>query len=123
VMMNAPYISIVLGDMSCELFVMCEHIPFAQSTDFVSVLVCLIGAYFAFNIAYPASLKNVLVFVQHFILDIKNKQHVHVPNTALQLCSTFFFCCCKITVSEHYFRTPNGMQHIKCKVLKYTHEC
>ena len=84
--MSAPYIAICLGDMSCELFVMCERIPFAQSTDFLSVLVCLIGAYFTFNIAYPASLKNVLVFVQHFILDIKDKQQI--PNAALQLCST-----------------------------------
>ena len=59
-MMNAPYIAVCLGDMSCELFVMCERIPFAQSTDFVSVLISLIGAYFVFNIAYPASFKKVI---------------------------------------------------------------
>ena len=74
-MINAPYIAVCLGDMSCELFVMCEHIPFARSTDFVSVLVFLMGAYFSFNIAYPTSLKIVLAFVQHSILDIKDKQH------------------------------------------------
>ena len=85
-MMNAPYIAIVLGDMSCELLVMCERIPLVQSADFASVLVCLIATYFAFNIAYPPSLKNVLIFVQHFILGIRDKQQL--PNAALQLCST-----------------------------------
>ena len=38
-LMTAAYIAIVLGDISCELLIMCERIPLVQSADFTFVYV------------------------------------------------------------------------------------
>ena len=73
-MMNAPYVAIGFGDASCELYFMCERMPLVRSTDFLSLLISLITAYYSFDIAYLPSLKNVLIFSQHFILEIKDSQ-------------------------------------------------
>ena len=83
---NAPYIVAVIGDMSFEMLIVCERIPLVKSSDVLAILMCLVSAYFTFNIEYPPSLKSVLLCTQNLILGIKDSQHI--PNSVLQLSSS-----------------------------------
>ena len=49
----------------------------------LSVRILLIAAYFTFNMEYPKPLQSVLVFVQHFLLGIKDEQTVAHSATRL----------------------------------------
>ena len=78
---NFPYVAVSVGDISCEFLVICERIPLIKSSEqanFVTIVNCLIAAYFTFNIEYPASLKSILIFTQHVLLGIIDEQPV--PN-------------------------------------------
>ncbi len=86
VQLNSPYLAVVIGDMSCEMYVICERVPIAQTSDCVSALISLIAAYFTFNMQYLTSFKSVLIFLQHIIFELKDAQTV--PNACIQLCST-----------------------------------
>ena len=83
---NAPYIAAVIGNMSFEMLIVCERIPLVKSSYVLAILMCLVSAYFTFNIEYPPSLKSVLLFTQNQILGIKDSQHI--PNSVLQLSSS-----------------------------------
>ena len=68
---NAPYIVTVIGDMSFEMIIVCERIPLIKSSDVLAILICLVSAYFTFNMEYPPSLKSVLLFKKNMILESK----------------------------------------------------
>ena len=46
------------------------------TTDVATGICRLIAAYFAFNIAYPGALRPILIFLQHVMLGIVDKQSV-----------------------------------------------
>lgn len=50
----------------------------AAMTTIRSAVLALIATYFAFNMAYPSGIYPVLIFLQHYLLDIKDKQTI--PN-------------------------------------------
>ena len=60
-----------MGDLGFEIFIICECIAIAQSSSVLSALLCLVSAYFSFNIEYLPTFKNVLVFLQRVILEIE----------------------------------------------------
>ena len=79
---NHPYLGVVVGDASIEAYLVVErHV--LDKVDASSCLVGLIAAYFAFNMTYPKSLYAVLIFIQHFLLNIRDKQTVPVSVTKL----------------------------------------
>ena len=45
-----------------------------ESCDMATALVDVMAAYFVFNIAFPKSLYTLLVFIQHYIFNIKDDQ-------------------------------------------------
>ncbi len=58
-----------------------EGSSLVQSTDLSTALVDLFGAYFVFDIAYPPELYPVLIFFQHYVFGLKDKQKVPVSVT------------------------------------------
>ena len=97
---NHPYLALVVGGPSTEVFLVAERIVFESLskvssisvvliTDYItiyhksfhlvliflqvlSVRVVLIAGYFALNMAYPKPLYVVLIFVLHLVLGIKD---------------------------------------------------
>ena len=103
---NHPYLALVLGGQSGEVYLVAERIifeslrkvssisvvliPYTLSfhiglifLQVLSVRIILIAAYFTFNMEYPKPLHSVLVFVQHFLLGIRDEQTVAHNTTRL----------------------------------------
>ncbi len=78
---NYPYVAMVLGDCSVQFFVVVERLVLCESDDFLAVLFDLVCVYFAFNIQYPRALYAVLLFIQHYILGIKDNQPIPAAPT------------------------------------------
>lgn len=61
----------------------CQTLYAGWSRGISSVFVGLIATYFTFNMAYPKAVYPVLLFVQHFLLCINNKQAVSISLTSI----------------------------------------
>ena len=68
----------VISDSTAQLFIIAERAVLGSADNAMGALIGLIDAYYAFNMVYPKPLYAVLLFVQHFILNLKDKQAV--PN-------------------------------------------
>ena len=79
---NHPYLGVVLGGTSLELYLIVER-RILEAVDTTSLFTALIGSYFAFNMSYPKSLYPLLIFIQHFLLVIRDKQPLPVVLTKL----------------------------------------
>ena len=53
---------------------MVEQQPTTEASTFGSALLDLYCSYFVYDIAYPKPFYSLLVFVQHYILDLKDEQ-------------------------------------------------
>ena len=71
-----PYIIVLVGDSAVQFFIVAEQLILADSENFIDMLLALIGAYYAFNIAYPRQLYPLCIFIQHFIIKLVDKQKV-----------------------------------------------
>ena len=68
---NFPYIGLVAGDSSLSFYIIAERLVLLSSTSFLKVLKGLMAVYCSFNIQYPQSLSLPLLFIQHFLFNIK----------------------------------------------------
>lgn len=76
-----------IGIKSDEFFIITEKQVLCESENFATALVDMIAAYFTFNMSYPDSLYPLLLFIQHYILDIKDSQTVvNIVYSALTRC-------------------------------------
>ena len=67
---NHPYIGLVTASSSMQVFLVAElH---SDSTVFPE----MISMYFTFNMVYPRPLYPVLIFVQHFVLGLKDHPNI-----------------------------------------------
>jgi len=66
----------VTGESGTEVFVCCEGQMFIESKSVKDSLLDLISTYFIFDIMYPKPLRNILIFLQHFVLDLADQQSV-----------------------------------------------
>ena len=82
---NHGYLATAIGDSSMQVFLTVERCVLGSPNKLVSIIVTLIGVYFAFNIAYPRPLYPTLIFLQHFVLDIQR-----IPDTVKR--SLVHFC-------------------------------
>ena len=64
------------GDSSVQVFLTADRYLLGSPNKTVSILVGLIGVYFSFNIAYPKPLYPIFIFLQYFVLNITDSQHV-----------------------------------------------
>ena len=58
------------GIENCQVFICCEAELYIESKSIKDALVDLISTYFVFDIVYPKNFRNILLFIQHFVLDL-----------------------------------------------------
>lgn len=75
-----PAIVVLTSDTgTMQLFLVVEKRLLVSSfPDFRTAILALIAAYFAFDMAYPKPLYSTLLFIQHYMLNIRDDQTV--PN-------------------------------------------
>ena len=78
---NAPYIVVMEASEATTYDVIVERSSLFQSTVLRTALVDLFSAYFVFDIAYPPELYPVLIFFQHYVFGLKDKEKVSVSVT------------------------------------------
>ena len=69
---NAQYMG------ACEKTIHCDHCK-----SFKDALLDLIVTYYVYDIAYPKPLSAFLIFVQHFVIGLKDQQAVPLSATKL----------------------------------------
>ena len=77
---NHPYIAMVIGGSSAQLFLVAERCVL-EAIEESTVFVGSIAAYYAFNMAYPKPILSVLLFIQHYLLVVKDKQPAPIALT------------------------------------------
>ena len=70
---NHAFVAVIKGDTSVQVILTCERKAVTEVTSSSKLLVTLISLYFTFNIVYPKPLNSLLLFIQCFILCIKDK--------------------------------------------------
>ena len=73
---NYPYLLLVEGESSLQFFLVVEKAILSESEGFLGALLDLICTYFTFDIVYPKPLYPVLLFIQRFVMDIKDNQKI-----------------------------------------------
>lgn len=73
--------------LSYQFFVITEKKIFCESPEFVEIIKDLFAVYYVFDIAYPRPLYPLLLFLQRFMLNIKDSQSV--PPVITRLISSF----------------------------------
>ena len=81
-----PHIVATESDENVEYDIFIESECLVTVNSVADVLANLICSYFAFNIAYPKTLYPILIFLQHFVLGIKDSQKI--PPYVSSLCSS-----------------------------------
>ena len=79
---NEPYIAKIQDD---QYFIIVERKIVLESTEFLDAVINMICGYFAFDISYPTSLYPILIFIQRYILGIKDNQPI--PNIVTRVVS------------------------------------
>ena len=69
-----PFIAMVEGDACLQFFQVAEKVVVCESEGFMGALLDLVCVYYTFDIVYPKPLYPVLLFIQQFIMGIKDKQ-------------------------------------------------
>ena len=62
------------GDEGSRVFISCEGEIFVSSKSVIDGMLDLMAIYFSFDITYPKSTSSVLLFIQHFVFDLKDEQ-------------------------------------------------
>ena len=69
----------ITGNPGCEnsqIFVCCENDIFMESNTIQDGLIDLFATYFTFDITYPKGVSGILLFLQHFVLGLKDQQTI-----------------------------------------------
>ena len=89
---GTPYLIMLTSEEGQQFFVVVERALIAESGNVTTAVLNLIASYFVFDIVYPQPLYAVLIFIQHIVLGIVDKQKP--PNSVTILLSSLT----KITV-------------------------
>lgn len=81
-----PQIIVLKHDQQQQYYIVVEKDVLLESDGIEGSILDLIGAYFTFDISYPKKLYPVLLFIQHVMLNIVDKQRV--PNNVTILRSS-----------------------------------
>lgn len=73
---GTPYLIMLTSEEGQQYFIVVEKTLIAESNSLPTAIVDLIASYFVFDIVYPNTLYAVLIFIQHFVLGIVDKQKV-----------------------------------------------
>ena len=73
------------GDEGCRVYISCEQELFILSKSIIDGVLDMMAIYFSFDINYPKYTSCVLLFIQHFVLDLKDDQPL--PPSTVKLVS------------------------------------
>ena len=82
---NHPYIAVIPSDSTVQFCVIVERNVLTKSKYFQCSLLSLVAAFYVFGIQYPTSSKSSLIFVEHFLLNIKNDK---IPDAVTRFMSS-----------------------------------
>ena len=83
---NFPYIVMLTGDENIQFLLVAERKALTSTDNFMEILTALVAAYFTFNIEYPKALYPIFIFLQHFVMELKDCQSV--PNALTRVLSS-----------------------------------
>lgn len=81
-----PFIVVVghVGKENTQYFISCET-TLIESKGYKEAVTDLIVTYYVYDISYPKSLMPLYMFLQHYVMGLKDQQPV--PNTTIKLIS------------------------------------
>ena len=81
----APFIVItgICGDENSQIFICAEKNVFLESKTIMQAVIDLIAFYFVYDITYPKYVNSILMFFQHYVFRLTDKQPV--PATLMKL--------------------------------------
>ena len=65
---NSPRIAAFLGDETRQYFIIVEQTVLCQVPSFQFALFLFFSAYYVFHLEYPKSIKNIMFFLQDYVL-------------------------------------------------------
>ena len=84
---NHPVIGVIVTDSGVQYLLIVERqILVNRCASFLEAINDMMSAYFTFDIVYPPPLYPLLIFIQRFVMDVKDKQRV--PPCVTRLCSS-----------------------------------
>ncbi len=83
---NFPYLALVSENGRAQLYVVAERIVLHKCPSVLRGLLSLVAVYFTLNIEYPKALYAPLLFLQHFVFNIKDQQPI--PGVVVRLLSS-----------------------------------
>ncbi|XP_047131859.1 uncharacterized protein LOC124810893 isoform X2 [Hydra vulgaris] len=91
-MLNTPTIAIPQGQkltskFCCVIIDGQEIVEHHNDVDISLGMACIFASYFVYNIKYPVQLKNTLLFYEHIIFGVSNKE---IPVTYRRLANTLY---------------------------------
>ena len=76
---SEPYMLLTgsLGEMSSQIFICCEQSVYLKDLKNIKEATYqLIATYFVYDIQYPKPLLPILIFLQHYVVQLKDKQPI-----------------------------------------------
>lgn len=82
---SAPYLVItgLLDSENCQFFVCSEQNIVLESKSVQDAIIDLMATYFVFDVVYPKPLNTILVFLQHYVFELKDDQPEPVATVKL----------------------------------------
>lgn len=73
---SEPYVLVTgkPGSENTQFFIVCEQAILLESKSVCDALVDVIATYYVFDMAYPKAVSGVLLFFQHFVFNLMDKQ-------------------------------------------------
>ena len=65
---STPQIGAFIGDETVQYFIIVEHNVLCQVPSFQHALFVAFSAFYIFHLEYPKALKNVMLFLQDYVL-------------------------------------------------------
>ena len=77
-MQSAPFIAVtgLHDDSTIQYFICAEQTVYLEAKTLMDAITDLVATYFVFNISYPRSTCPALIFFQHFVFGLTDKQGV-----------------------------------------------
>ena len=81
---SAPFLMFIgaPGDETAQYYVCCEQSVLLESKSVKDAIIDM-ASYFVFDIAYPKAISTVMLFFQHTVFEIRDKQALPVPTLNL----------------------------------------
>ncbi len=80
-----PLIVKLAGQTSQQYLVCAEKVVLCECSDLADALQTLISTYFVFDIAYPKQMYPILLFIQRYLVGIKDEQPI--PSSLIRMIS------------------------------------